>query len=89
MKTLEEEIAEIKDNQKSKSVSNNLPSNTNEKDSIDTIFPMLANYRQYHTSNDLKKLCLELVEFCNQLYASTKSEEERRIYCNMVEKLKK
>lgn len=52
-----------------------------------SVFPMLANYKAEHKLNDFRKLCIEIVEFCRQVYASTTSEEERRVYRDMAEKI--
>lgn len=53
------------------------------------IFPMLTNYKDTHTLNEFKKLCGEIVEFCSQVYASTKNENERIVYRDMVRKIHK
>lgn len=51
------------------------------------IFPALKNYKNSHEFTDFKKLCIEIGEFLNQVYASTRNEDERQIYRNMVQKL--
>ena len=54
-----------------------------------SIFPALHKYKTEHTTDNLKKLCVEIAEFCSAVYASTENEQERRIYFNMLEKLNK
>ena len=58
------------------------------REAID-IFPALHKYKTEHTTDNLKKLCVEIAEFCSAVYASTENEQERRIYFNMLEKLNK
>ena len=42
-----------------------------------------------HTTDNLKKLCVEIAQFCRAVYASTQNEAERKIYFDMLEKLNK
>ena len=56
---------------------------------IDDIFPALRKYKDEHTTANLQKLCVEILEFCRSVYASTRSESERKIYRTMIEKLNK
>ena len=56
---------------------------------LEEIFPALQKYREEHGKSNLKKLCVEILEFCRSVYASTQSEEEREIYRAMTEKLNK
>lgn len=51
------------------------------------IFPALHKYQYEHTTENLKKLCVEIAEFCSAVYASTQNDDERRIYKDMLEKL--
>ena len=53
------------------------------------IFPALHKYKYEHTTDNLKKLCVEIAQFCRAVYASTTNEQERRIYFDMLEKLNK
>ena len=53
------------------------------------IFPALHKYKTEHTTDNLKKLCVEIAQFCRAVYASTQNEQERRIYFDMLEKLNK
>lgn len=53
------------------------------------IFPALHKYKTEHNTDNLKKLCVEIAEFCRAVYASTQNEQERRIYFDMLEKLNK
>ena len=54
-----------------------------------SIFPALHKYKTLHTTDNLKKLCVEIAQFCRAVYASTTNEQERRIYFDMLEKLNK
>ena len=54
---------------------------------ITGIFPALHKYKTEHTTDNLKKLCVEIAQFCRAVYASTTSEQERKIYFDMLEKL--
>ena len=55
---------------------------------IDT-FPALHKYKKEHTTDNLKKLCVEIAQFCRAIYASTQNENERNVYFAMLEKLNK
>ena len=61
---------------------------TEYREAID-IFPALHKYKYEHTTDNLKKLCVEIAQFCRAVYASTTNEQERRIYFDMLEKLNK
>ena len=61
---------------------------TEYREAID-IFPALHKYKTEHTTDNLKKLCVEIAQFCRAVYASTTSEQERKIYFDMLEKLNK
>lgn len=56
------------------------------KEAVD-IIPALHKYKSDHNSVNLQKLCVEIMEFCRAVYASTKNDEERRIFKNMLDKL--
>lgn len=56
---------------------------------IADIFPALQNYKNEHSKVNLQKLCVEIAEFCQSVYASTENDEERKIYFHMVKKLNK
>lgn len=53
------------------------------------IFPALQKYKDEHNAANLQKLMVEILEFCRSVYASTRSEDERKIYHSMIEKLNK
>ncbi len=53
------------------------------------IFPALQKYKDEHNTANLQKLCVEIAEFCRSVYASTRNEQERKVYFTMVEKLNK
>lgn len=56
---------------------------------IASIFPALQKYKEEHTKTNLQKLCVEIAEFCKNVYASTRSQEEREVFLAMLDKLKK
>ena len=53
------------------------------------IFPALHKYKIEHSTDNFKKLCVEVSQFCRAIYASTQNEAERRIYFDMLDKLHK
>ncbi len=53
------------------------------------LFPALQKYKENHSIINLQKLCVEISEFCRAVYASTQSEDERKVYRNMIAKLNK
>lgn len=57
------------------------------KEAVD-IFPALHKYKTDHSTANLQKLCVEISEFCRAIYASTKNDDERKIYRAMIDKLK-
>ena len=48
-----------------------------------------GKYKDEHSTANLQKLMVEILEFCRSVYASTRSEDERKIYHSMIEKLNK
>ena len=62
---------------------------TDEFRGVNDIFPALQKYKSQHTLINLQKLCVEVAEFCRAIYASTQSDEERKVYKSMLEKLNK
>ena len=46
----------------------------------DELFPALHKYKVDHNIDNLQKLCVEVVDFCKAIYASTQNQEERDIY---------
>ena len=61
---------------------------TEYREAID-IFPALHKYKTEHNTDNLKKLCVEISDFCRAVYASTQNEQERNIYFDMLDKLNK
>ncbi len=53
------------------------------------IFPALQKYKDEHSTANLQKLMVEILEFCRSVYASTQNEAERKIYHSFIEKLNK
>ena len=51
------------------------------------IFPALQKYKDEHNTANLQKLLVEISEFCQSVYASTRNEAERKIYRTMIGKL--
>lgn len=62
---------------------------TDDYSEIADIFPALQKYKDAHNTANLQKLMVEILEFCRSVYASTRSEDERKIYHNFIEKLNK
>ena len=62
---------------------------TKEAKAIEDYFPALQKYKDEHNPANLQKLMVEILEFCRSVYASTRSEDERKIYHSMIEKLNK
>ena len=60
---------------------------TEYKEAID-IFPALHKYKSDHNTANLQKLCVEISEFCRAVYSSTQNDAERKVYRNMIDKLK-
>ena len=56
---------------------------------IADIFPALQKYKDEHNTANLQKLMVEILEFCRSVYASTRSDDERKIYHSMTGKLNK
>lgn len=65
-----------------------LEKQTNDNSELD-IFPALQKYKDEHNTANLQKLMVEILEFCRSVYASTRNEDERKIYHNFIEKLNK
>ena len=63
-----------------------LEKQTNDNSELD-IFPALQKYKDEHNTANLQKLMVEILEFCRSVYASTRNEEERKIYGSFIEKL--
>ena len=53
------------------------------REAID-IFPALHKYKTEHSTDNFQKLCVEISQFCNAVYASTQNDDERKIYFNIV-----
>ena len=54
---------------------------------LDNAFPTYNKYLQEHSEHNLKKLCLEIKEFCVSVYSTLQSEEEKKIYFDMLKSL--
>ena len=61
---------------------------TEYQEAID-IFPALHKYKTEHSTDNLRKLCVEIADFCRAIYASTENEQERQIFNTMLDKLNK
>lgn len=61
---------------------------TEYREAID-IFPALHKYKTEHSTDNLKKLCVEIADFCRAVYASTENEQERKIFNAMLDKINK
>ena len=69
--------------------SRSLEKTTDAYSEIADIFPALQKYKDEHSTANLQKLMVEILEFCRSVYASTQNEAERKIYHSMIEKLNK
>lgn len=56
---------------------------------LDDIFPALHEYQTERSRMNLQRLCNEIVEFIQSVYASTIDKEERLIFKDMADKIKK
>ena len=56
---------------------------------ITGLFPALHKYKIEHTTDNLKKICVEVSEFCHAIYASTRNDSERKVFFAMIDKLRK
>lgn len=76
---------------KSKEIEDSRPlgKTTDAYSEIADIFPALQKYKDEHSTANLQKLMVEILEFCRSVYASTRNEQERKIYRSMIEKLNK
>lgn len=59
---------------------------TEYREAID-IFSALHKYKTEHNIDNLAKLCVEVAQFCRAIYASTRNEQERKVYLDMLDKL--
>ena len=62
---------------------------TKQQEELIDVFPALREYQKEHSEHNLKKLCLEIQEFCISVYATLKNDEEKNIYFDMVKSLQK
>ena len=62
---------------------------TEEYREVVDIVPALHKYKADHSITNLQKLCVEISDFCRAIYASTRNEEERNIYFDMLDKISK
>lgn len=76
-------------NVKSERFEDNSLEKTNKENSEIKFFQALQKYKDEHNSANLQKLMVEILDFCRSVYASTRSEDERKIYHNFIEKLNK
>lgn len=76
---------------KSKEIEDSRPleKTTDAYSEISDIFPALQKYKDEHSTANLQKLMVEILEFFRSVYASTRNEQERKIYHSMIEKLNK
>ena len=57
-------------------------------DELKDVAPSLNAFIENHNTENLQKLCLELQEFCQSVYALTKNDDERKIYFKMLDNLR-
>jgi hypothetical protein len=51
------------------------------------IFPALHKYKIEHNTDNLQKLCVEVLDFCRAIYSSTQNDNERNIYKRVLGKI--
>lgn len=51
------------------------------------IFPALHKYKTLHNTDNLQKLCVEVLDFCRAIYSSTQNDNERNIYKRVLGKI--
>ena len=54
---------------------------------ITGIFPALHKYKTEHNTDNLQKLCVEVLDFCRAIYSSTQNNNERNIYKRVLGKI--
>ena len=59
---------------------------TEYREAID-IFPALHKYKTEHNTDNLQKLCVEVLDFCRAIYSSTQNDNERNIYKRVLGKI--
>lgn len=47
---------------------------------MENVSNALKEYQENHNEQTLEKLCFEVSEFCKAIYASTHTEQERKIF---------
>lgn len=67
---------------------NSLENQTKTFSEVDDIFPALQKYKNEHNADNLQKLLVQVSEFYRAIYASTKNEDERKVFKKMLDKLK-
>lgn len=60
---------------------------TSDREGVTALFPSLETYKSEHSETNFKKVCVELSAFCKSVYASTRSNSEREIYKQTLERL--
>ena len=78
---LEDDVSEIKEHTKEEK---SLPISE-----LDAAFPCLIQYRQNRCAENFGGICREIADLCEQLYASTTSDDERAMYSRMAAKIKR
>ena len=61
--------------------------NTKYEINLKDFCPTLEKYYTEQNEHNFKKLCLEIQEFCVSIYATIQSEEEKKVYFDMIKKL--
>ena len=54
---------------------------------IVSFFPALHKYKTEHNTDNLQKLCVEVLDFCRAIYSSTQNDNERNIYKRVLGKI--
>ena len=56
---------------------------------FEDIFPTLNEFSTEHSEHTLRKLCLEIQEFCLSIYSTLETEDEKKIFFEIINKVVK
>ena len=61
---------------------------TKEYEEAFAVFSALNNYKESQSLTAFKKLCIKIEDLLNQIFASTKTNEERDVFLKSIDKFK-
>lgn len=62
---------------------------TKEYEEAFAVFSALNSYKESQSLTAFKKLCIKVEDLLNQIFASTKTNEERDVFLKFIDKFKK